>query len=47
MTTVTMQEAQDRLQDLIHTLAPGGEVEGIPVISGDTVIDAYPVQRLW
>jgi PIN domain nuclease of toxin-antitoxin system len=22
-------------------------VEGIPIISGDQVLDAYPIQRLW
>ncbi len=22
-------------------------IEGIPIISGDTVLDSYPVKRLW
>ncbi len=56
MATVTIQEAQAHLTDLVHALTPGDEVvilaaqalvEGIPAVTADAIFDQYGVRRIW
>lgn len=81
MSTITIEEAQARLPDLIENMRPGEEllitkdekpvarlvgekkperpkrqlgtlrgtvdVEAIPIVSSDPILDAYGITRLW
>ena len=42
MTTLTLQEAQSRLPDLVHTLSPGEEVR---ITENDQVVARLIVER--